>query len=295
MSAVRPSSGTNDYYDDDAAAITIEGDGTFEDGSKSVEFRMGSWNDWVRHRFVVRDITAATRFRLESRTAAKGRLFFNYLGVVKLDDAYSPASELPQLETPGERDPVGCFGLRFRPEIWTEVPNATDYTYYVVRPDGRIAATGKSLGTACHIGGLDGKSVAGHPYFLTCGSWPTTRTTTPAAGDSADLPVRRRARGRCRRRLVETSATVYFQDDFSWIDPNDVVFATHTDWINTYCTTDVSGRFDALLEDGQTSLNGWSYDPPNRAFTPAPDISILTLRRRRVRSSRPPLRPFRER
>ena len=72
--------GTNDYYDDDAAAITIEGDGTFEDGSKSVEFRMGSWNDWVRHRFVVQDITAETRFRLESRTAAKGRLFFNYFG-----------------------------------------------------------------------------------------------------------------------------------------------------------------------------------------------------------------------
>ncbi len=206
--------GTNDYYDDDAAAITIEGDGTFEDGSKSVEFRMGSWNDWVRHRFVVRDITAATRFRLESRTAAKGRLFFNYLGVVKLDDAYSPASELPQLETPGERDPVGCFGLRFRPELWTEVPNATDYTYYVVRPDGRIAATGKSLGTACAYRRTRRQERRGTPVLFNVRivanhmNYDSGKQEIPQTYRSSESSPRRCRRRLSRPRLRSTSRTI---------------------------------------------------------------------------------------
>lgn len=251
--------GTNDYYDDDAAAITIEGDGTFEDGSKCVEFRMGSWNDWVRHRFVVCDITAATRFRLESRTAAKGRLFFNYLGVVKLDDAYSSASELPQLETPGSvtASEASAYGFDLS---WTAVPDATDYTYYVVRPDGRTVATGKSWEPHVHIGGLDGKSVAEHPYF----NVRIVANHMNYDSGKQEIPQTCRSSESSRAlqvRLAESTATVYFQDDFSWIDPNDAVFATHTDWINTYCTTDVSGRFDALLEGGQTSLNGWNYDP----------------------------------
>lgn len=261
--------GTNDYYDDDAAAITIEGDGTFEDGSKSVEFRMGSWNDWVRHRFVVRDITAATRFRLESRTADRGRLFFNYFGVVKLDDAYSSASELPQLETPGNvtLSEASAYGFDLS---WTEVPNATDYTYYVVRPDGRIAATGKSWEPHVHIGGLDGKSVAGHPYFnvrivANHMNYDSGKQEIPQTYRSSESSQALQAQ------LVESTATVYFQDDFSWIDPTSgsALLATNTDWINTYCTTDTMIRFDKLEEEG-TSLHGWSYDSSKKSVYTRP-------------------------
>ncbi len=54
--------GTNDFYDDDLVSLSIEGGGSFFDGTTSREFRLGSWNDWVRHSFPVRGITSETKF-----------------------------------------------------------------------------------------------------------------------------------------------------------------------------------------------------------------------------------------
>ena len=84
--------GTNDLYDDDLVSLSIEGGGSFFDGATSREFRLGSWNDWVRHSFPVRGITSETKFVFASRTASKGRVFLNFFNVVKLADDYDPAA-----------------------------------------------------------------------------------------------------------------------------------------------------------------------------------------------------------
>ena len=188
---------------------------------------------------------------------------------MKLDDAYSSASELPQLETPGSvtASEASAYGFDLS---WTAVSDATDYTYYVVRPDGRTVATGKSWEPHVHIGGLDGKSVAGHPYF----NVRIVANHMNYDSGKQEIPQTCRSSESSRAlqvRLAESTATVYFQDDFSWIDPasGSALLATNTDWINTYCTTDTMIRFDKLEEEG-TSLQGWSYDSSKKSVYTRP-------------------------
>lgn len=262
--------GTNSVYDDDAVAISIEGEGTFDDGATVRQFRLGSWNDWVRHRFVVLGIDNRTKFRIESRTAAKGRVFFNYFGVVKLADDYDPAARLPVLAAPADVT-IGANSAYGFDASWTAVPNATDYTYYVVLPNGRVVATGKTWEPRVHIGGLAGKNLASYDYFnfrvvANHMNYNSSKVELPQTYLSSASSVAVKAA------ITGSAASVYFQDDFSWADPagGSALLATNTDWINTYCTTDTMIRFDKLVEEGTVSLNGWEYDATNKSVYTRP-------------------------
>lgn len=256
--------GTNSFYDDDTAAISIVGEGTFDDGSTLREFRLNSWNDWVRHTFVVRGINNATKFRIESRTAAKGRLLFNYFSVVKLADDYNPAAQLPVLETPTNVAITANTAYGFDAS-WTAVANATDYTYFVMLPNGQTVATGKTWESRVHIGGLAGRNLsATYPYF----NFRVVANHMNYNSSKVEIPQTYTSSATSRAvkaTITPSAATVYFQDDFSWSSAasSSVELAKMTDWINTYCTVDYMPRLDKLVAEGVVSLNGWDCDAKN--------------------------------
>ncbi|WP_295939554.1 BACON domain-containing protein [uncultured Alistipes sp.] len=263
--------GTNSVYDDDAVAISIVGEGTFDDGSTTRRFRLRTWNDWYRQRFVVLGINNATKFKLETLTAAKGRVFFNYFGVVKLADSYDPAAQLPVLAAPSDVTVSSSSAYGFDAS-WTAVPNATDYTYYVVLPDGKTVATGKTWEPRVHIGGMAGKNLsAKYSYFnfrveANHMNYNSSKVEVPQTFCSSSSSVAVQAP------IAASTATVYFEDDFSWADPasGSTELATMTDWINTYCTTDKMIRLDVLEKEGVVSLNGWGYDNTNKSVYTRP-------------------------
>lgn len=252
--------GTNDYRDDDLMCITIKGGGSFADGTDKVEFRIGAWNEWRRHSFAAYGVTSATEFEISTLTAAKGRAMVNYLSLVKLPDSYSSADELPALSVPENLTVSGNSSYGFDLQ-WTAVPDATDYTYRVVRPDGKIVAEGKAWEPAVHIGGLTGKDVNGHDYFNVSVSannmnYDSGKNEIPAIFRSSALTSSVVAE------LSDEASEIIFQDDFSWTLQFGAssLLANSTDWINTYCTNDNMVRLDKLEEEGAVSLNGWSYD-----------------------------------
>ena len=261
--------GTNDLYDDDLVSLSIEGGGSFFDGATSREFRLGSWNDWVRHSFPVRGITSETKFVFASRTASKGRVFLNFFNVVKLADDYDPAAGTQPLETP--QNPAVAAATAYGADLsWPAVAGATDYDYAVVRPDGRIVAEGKTWEPRVHLGGLAGKTVGGHGYYNVriranyC-NYDASKNETAPVPSSEWAPSVQLA-------LAASSAEVYFEDDFSWISPDSgsALLKTNTDWINTYCTTDTMVRLDILLNEGSVTLNGWGYDATNKSVYTRP-------------------------
>ncbi len=261
--------GTNNVYDDDLVSLTIDGEGTFADGGKSREFRLGSWNDWVRHSFSVLGISNKTKFVFATCTPTKGRVFLNFFSVVKLPDDYDPSVGTQPLDAP--QKPTVASATAYGADLsWPAVTGATDYDYAVVRPDGRIVAEGKTWEPRVHLGGLSGKTVAGHDYYNVriranyCNYDASKQETEPIPSSewapAVQLP------------LAASSATVYFEDDFSWISPESgsALLRTNTDWINTYCTTDTMVRLDKLVEEGSVSLNGWSYDKTNKSVYTRP-------------------------
>ena len=264
--------GTNDVRDDDAAALSIEGDGTFADGTKTYEWRIGAWNDWVTFDIPVLGISASTKFVLATRTAAKGRAFFNLFRVTKLADDYDPAAAARPLETPQQPAIVAttAYGVDLD---WPAVAGATDYTYAVVRPDGRIVAEGKTWEPHVHIGGLDGKTVDKHAYYnirlranycnYDASKVEVPADAVPSSGWSTAL----------KAVPAVSTATVYADDDFSWTLPeasDSPLLKSGTDWINTYCTTDKMNRFDTIVKEGITTLNGWDYDAANKSVYTRP-------------------------
>lgn len=263
--------GTNSYYDDDAAAISIVGAGTFDDGTTMREFRMRTWNEWLRQRFEVLGIDNQTRFRIESRTAAKGRIFINYFGVEKLPDDYDPAGELPRLATPEGVTIDGNAAYGFD-AAWNGVPDATDYTYFVTLPDGTIAATGKTWEPRVHIGGLAGKTLSEkYAYFnfrvvANHMNYNASKVEIPQTFRSSQSSVAVKAE------IAPSAATVYCEDDFAWISPasGSTLLATNTDWINTYCTVDKMVRLDLLEQEGTVPLHGWGYDAKNKSVYTRP-------------------------
>lgn len=255
--------GTNDYRDDDSMSITIKGEGSFEGGKDKVEFKIGAWNEWRRHSFAVYGVTSATEFEISTMTAAKGRAMVNYLGLVKLSDSYSSADELPELSVPENLTVSGNTSYGFDLQ-WSAVADATDYTYRVVRPDGKVVAEGKAWEPAVHIGGLSEKAVSGHSYF----NVSVSANNMNYDSGKNEIPARFRSSALTSSVVAELSgdaSEIIFQDDFSWTLQFGAssLLASSTDWINTYCTNDNMVRLDKLEEEGTVSLNGWSYDKDN--------------------------------
>lgn len=262
--------GTDSYYDDDAAALSIVGAGTFDDGTTVREFRMRTWNEWLRHRFVVLGIDNQTKFKIESRTAAKGRIFVNCFGVEKLADDYDPADELPRLAVPSGVTVNGNSAYGFD-AAWGGVGNATDYTYFVVLPNGKVAATGKTWEPRVHLGGLAGKTLSGYAYFnfrvvANQMNYDASKVEIPQTFRSSESSVAVKAE------ITPSAATVYCEDDFAWISPasGSALLATNTDWINTYCTVDKMIRLDLLEQEGTVPLHGWSCDATDKSVYTRP-------------------------
>ena len=158
--------GTNDFYDDDLVSLSIEGGGSFFDGATSREFRLGSWNDWVRHSFPVRGITSETKFVFASRTASKGRVFLNFFNVVKLADDYDPAAGTQPLETP--QKPAVAAATAYGADLsW---PAVTTMPWYVP------------------TGGLWPRARRGNPAFIS-EDLPARRSEDTAITMSVSVPI----------------------------------------------------------------------------------------------------------
>lgn len=154
---------------------------------------------------------------------------------------------------------------------WNEVPDATDYTYFVELPNGRTVATGKTWEPHVHVGGLAGKSLGNYPYF----NFRVVANHMNYNSSKEEIPqtfLSSESSEAVRADVVPSSSTVYFQDDFSWADPwsGSELLATNTDWINTYCTVDKMIRFDLLKNEGTVSLNGWDYDATDKSVYTRP-------------------------
>ena len=248
--------GTNDYYDSDLVRISIVGEGCFEDGSSSVEFNLGCWNDWGRSTFFVKGITAETRFSISTVTAAKGRVMIDYFSVVKLADDYDPTAQIPALAVPSgiTVSDNTAYGFDLN---WSAVENATDYDYRVVRPDGIVVAEGKTWENRVHIGGLEGKTVPGHAYYnvrirANHMNYDSTKTEVPQTFSSSLWS------SALKCDLTDSGETLLFSDDFSWTTNINSQYP-YTDWLNTYCTVDKSIRFDYMISEGTVDMNGWGY------------------------------------
>ncbi len=262
--------GTNSVYDDDHVKISIEGEGMFDDGTKSREYHLKAWNDWLRQSFVVMGIDNQTRFKLETLTAAKGRVMFNYFSVVKLADDYNPAAQLPVLATPADVTISNSTAYGFDAS-WTAVENATDYDYWVVNPNGRIVVQGKTWEPRVHVGNLAGKNISStYLYFnfrvaANHMNYDSGKLGIPQTYDSSQ------SSSAVKAAITAATATVYFQDDFSWfMGTSSVLLETNTDWVNTYCVVDAMDRFDTLVTEGTLDMHGWGYDATNKAVYARP-------------------------
>ena len=177
---------------------------------------------------------------------------------------------MPQLATPSGVTVSANSAYGFEAS-WAEVSDATDYTYFVELPNGQVVATGKTWEPRVHIGGLAGKNFGNYPYFnfrvvANHMNYNSSKVEIPQTFRSSEPSAAVRAD------ILPSTATVYFQDDFSWADPwsGSALLATNTDWINTYCTVDTMVRLDLLEKEGTVSLNGWGYDATNKSVYTRP-------------------------
>ena len=182
----------------------------------------------------------------------------------------SSGGGLPRLATPSGVTVSANSAYGFE-AAWNGVPDATDYTYFVELPNGRTVATGKTWEPHVHVGGLAGKSLGNYPYF----NFRVVANHMNYNSSKEEIPqtfLSSESSEAVRADVVPTSATVYFQDDFSWADPwsGSELLATNTDWINTYCTVDKMIRLDLLKNEGTVSLNGWDYDAANKSVYTRP-------------------------
>lgn len=185
-------------------------------------------------------------------------------------DVKSSGGGLPQLATPSGVTVSANSAYGFEAS-WAEVSDATDYTYFVELPNGQVVATGKTWEPRVHIGGLAGKNFGNYPYFnfrvvANHMNYNSSKVEIPQTFRSSEPSAAVRAD------ILPSTATVYFQDDFSWADPwsGSALLATNTDWINTYCTVDTMVRLDLLEKEGTVSLNGWGYDATNKSVYTRP-------------------------
>ena len=182
----------------------------------------------------------------------------------------SSGGGLPRLATPSGVTVSANSAYGFE-AAWNEVPDATDYTYFVELPNGRTVATGKTWEPHVHVGGLAGKSLGNYPYF----NFRVVANHMNYNSSKEEIPqtfLSSESSEAVRADVVPSSSTVYFQDDFSWADPwsGSELLATNTDWINTYCTVDKMIRLDLLKNEGTVSLNGWDYDATDKSVYTRP-------------------------